>query len=544
MRPQALKLKVVLYVGIGLTVVLGLYSVFMVRQQREDLLDTAVAHVLQLSDAIVRSTHFMMLQNQPYNVHRIIADVGRDDNFDRIRIFSKKGVVIDSTVVSEVGLALDRKADGCISCHQTEQPRASVGDADRVRVFATPDGRRMVGTMQVIRNEPACQSAGCHVGESQQSTLGVVDVIYSLDEIDQRIRASATRIAELSLAFVLLAAVCVGALVHRLVYTPLRDLEDGAKRLAAGNLDQSIPVRSADELGQVASSFNTMTAALRQSQAELRESARTLEQKVEERTLQLRAAEAEAHQSDKLAAVGLLASGVAHEINNPLTGVLTFSHLIRQKMPDGSADAEDMDLVIRETRRCASIVRRLLDFARQKAPEMRFADLNAVILDVARFIERSAHLHNTAMTIDLDPDLPQVWIDEDQIKQVIMNILVNAQHATESGGSIAIRSRRHPTPLSPEPGAAPIDMIEVSVVDTGCGIPDDDLQRIFDPFFTSKDVGKGTGLGLSVSHGIVKAHGGTIKVESAVGRGSTFRVYLPIAAPPDATRATPIGSSA
>lgn len=544
MRPQALKLKVVLYVGIGLTVVLGLYSVFMVRQQREDLLDTAVAHVLQLSDAIVRSTHFMMLQNQPYNVHRIIADVGRDDNFDRIRIFSKKGVVIDSTVVSEVGLALDRKADGCISCHRTDEPRSSVGDADRVRFFSTPDGRRMVGTMQVIRNEPACQSAGCHVGESQQSTLGVVDVIYSLDEIDRRIRASATRIAELSLAFVLLAAVCVGALVHRLVYTPLRDLEDGAKRLAAGNLDQSIPVRSADELGQVASSFNTMTAALRQSQAELRESARTLEQKVEERTLQLRAAEAEAHQSDKLAAVGLLASGVAHEINNPLTGVLTFSHLIRQKMPDGSADAEDMDLVIRETRRCASIVRRLLDFARQKAPEMRFADLNAVILDVARFIERSAHLHNTAMTIDLDPDLPQVWIDEDQIKQVIMNILVNAQHATESGGSIAIRSRRHPTPLSPEPGAAPIDMIEVSVVDTGCGIPDDDLQRIFDPFFTSKDVGKGTGLGLSVSHGIVKAHGGTIRVESAVGRGSTFRVYLPIAAPPDATRATPNGSSA
>ncbi|MBK6602523.1 MAG: HAMP domain-containing protein [Betaproteobacteria bacterium] len=544
MRPQALKLKVVLYVGIGLTVVLGLYSVFMVRQQREDLLDTAVAHVLQLSDAIVRSTHFMMLQNQPYNVHRIIADVGRDDNFDRIRIFSKKGVVIDSTVVSEVGLALDRKADGCISCHRTDEPRASVGDADRVRFFSTPDGRRMVGTMQVIRNEPACQSAGCHAGESQQSTLGVVDVIYSLDEIDRRIRASATRIAELSLAFVLLAAVCVGALVHRLVYTPLRDLEDGAKRLAAGNLDQSIPVRSADELGQVASSFNTMTAALRQSQAELRESARTLEQKVEERTLQLRAAEAEAHQSDKLAAVGLLASGVAHEINNPLTGVLTFSHLIRQKMPDGSADAEDMDLVIRETRRCASIVRRLLDFARQKAPEMRFADLNAVILDVARFIERSAHLHNTAMTIDLDPDLPQVWIDEDQIKQVIMNILVNAQHATESGGSIAIRSRRHPTPLSPEPGAAPIDMIEVSVVDTGCGIPDDDLQRIFDPFFTSKDVGKGTGLGLSVSHGIVKAHGGTIRVESAVGRGSTFRVYLPIAATPDATRATPNGSSA
>jgi two-component system NtrC family sensor kinase len=276
-----------------------------------------------------------------------------------------------------------------------------------------------------------------------------------------------------------------------------------------------------------------MTTALRESQSQLREAARTLEQKVEERTKQLRAAEAEATQHEKLAAVGLLASGVAHEINNPLTGVLTFSHLVREKMPDGSREAEDMDVVIRETKRCASIVRRLLDFARQKKPEVKFTDLNAVIEDVVRFIERPAQLHDTAITFDLAPDLPRVWVDEDQIKQVIMNMLVNAQHATEGGGSIAIRSRRCPAPVRPEPGAEPVEMVEIAIVDTGCGIPERDLQHIFEPFFTSKGVGKGTGLGLSVSHGIVKAHHGVIKVESAVGKGSTFRVQLPIAPPPD-----------
>jgi two-component system NtrC family sensor kinase len=401
----------------------------------------------------------------------------------------------------------------------------------------------MVGTMQVIRNEPDCQSGGCHAGAAPQSPLGVLDVVYSLAEVDQRIRTSAIGIAELSLGFAVLAAVCVGFLVHRLVYTPLGDLEAGAKRLAAGNLEQPIPVRSEDELGQVAASFNVMTTALQETESALRESAHNLERKVEERTEQLRAAEAEAHQREKLAAVGLLASGVAHEINNPLTGVLTFSHLIRQKMADGSPDAEDMDLVIRETRRCADIVRRLLDFARQKAPEVHFTDLNAVIVDVARLIERSAHLHNTAMTIDLDPELPRVWVDEDQMKQVIMNMLVNAQHATAGGGSIVVRSRRHPTPLSPAPGADPVEMIEISIIDTGCGIPEEDLMRIFDPFFTSKEVGKGTGLGLSVSHGIVKAHGGTIRVESAVGRGSAFRVYLPIAPPTEAGTGPAAGGS-
>ena len=233
--------------------------------------------------------------------------------------------------------------------------------------------------MQVIHNEPSCQSSTCHVHGSQQSVLGVVDIVYSLEEIEQRIRSGAMRIAALSLVFVVLAATCVSVLVHRLVYAPLRDLETGARRLASGNLDQAIPVRSTDEFGKVAGSFNTMTTALRETQSQLRESAHTLERKVEERTLQLRAAEAEATQREKLAAVGLLASGVAHEINNPLTGVLTFSHLIRQKMPDGSPDAEDMDLVIRETKRCASIIRRLLDFARRKTAERKFTDLNTVI---------------------------------------------------------------------------------------------------------------------------------------------------------------------
>ena len=526
--PRSLKFKVALYLGLGLTLVLAGFTLLMERQQRLELHEAAYTHVLQLSEAILRSTHFMMLENQPNYVHRIIEDVARDPKIDRIRIYDKKGAVIDSTFVPEIGSMADSNADGCISCHSTDQPLQSVSDSDRLRVFQVAGGGRMLGTMQVIRNEPSCRNAACHSHAFQQSVLGVVDILYSLDDIEAKVHASALRIAAMSLAFVLLAAGCVGVLVHRLVYTPLADLEDGAKRLAAGDLEHRIPVRGDDEFGQLAGSFNSMTAALRESQVQLRDAARTLEQKVEERTQQLRAAEAEAVQSEKLAAVGLLASGIAHELNNPLTGVLTFSHLIRQKLPDGSTDAEDMDLVIRETKRCASIVRRLLDFARQKAPETKFADLNGIVSDVARFIERSVQLQGTTLTLDLDQGLPQVRADENQVKQVVMNMLVNAQQATGTGGSIVVRTRRCPEPLAPEPGAPPVEMVEISIVDTGCGIPEADLQRIFDPFFTSKEVGKGTGLGLSVSHGIVKSHGGTIKVASTPGRGSAFLVYLPV----------------
>jgi two-component system NtrC family sensor kinase len=134
--------------------------------------------------------------------------------------------------------------------------------------------------------------------------------------------------------------------------------------------------------------------------------------------------------------------------------------------------------------------------------------------------------------MDLDRNLPQAWVDADLIKQVIMNMLVNAQHAIEEKGSITIRSRRVPRAMSLELGAKPVPMVELSIIDTGCGIPEKNMKRIFDPFFTSKELGKGTGLGLSVSHGIVSAHGGAIKVESTVGEGSTFRVYLPVEPPP------------
>ncbi len=232
---------------------------------------------------------------------------------------------------------------------------------------------------------------------------------------------------------------------------------------------------------------------------------------------------------EKLASVGLLASGVAHELNNPLTGVLTFSHLVRDKMPEGSAEAEDMDLVIRETKRCAAIIKRLLDFAREKQPEKKFADINQVIEDTVHIVERPAHLRDIEIIMDLDRTLPPIWIDADQIKQVVMNMVVNAQQAVEEKGNITIRTRQVPHRRAADQSGPLLPMIEISIVDTGCGISEQNLRRIFDPFFTSKDVGKGTGLGLSVSHGIVEAHGGAIDVQSRVGEGSTFRVFLPLA---------------
>ena len=519
-----LKLKVALYLAVTLTATLLAFAFLVVRHEREELLQAAAAHVNQLSDVIIRSTRFAMLKNQPDHVHSIIEDVARHQDIDKVRIYSKEGVIIDSSVASEVGMKVDRLAEGCNQCHADGAVRNRIPANERARLYETPDGKRMLASMEVIRNEPSCYTAACHAHKRDQTVLGVLDIVYPLEEMDNRLRKSAMGIAAISAAFVVITSILLSLFVHRLIYVPLRDLESGAKRLAAGNCEERIPVRSADEFGRLAGSFNAMTEALCVSQRELVQWAATLEAKVAERTRALHLAEAEALRGEKLASVGLLAAGIAHELNNPLTGVLTFSSLLRKKMPAGSQDAEDLDLVIGETKRCAAIIRRLLDFAREKTPEKKFADVNRLIEETARIVEQPAHLRDIGITLELDPKLPQAWVDADLIKQVVMNMLVNAQHAIEQKGSITVRTRA----IAPRAGSGEAGSIEISIIDTGCGIAPKDLSRIFDPFFTTKGVGKGTGLGLSVSHGIVTAHGGTIEVESELGLGTTFRVRLPV----------------
>ena len=532
MSPRSLKFKVSLYLTLVLVAVMLLFVLLLVRQERDEQLRTLVTHMDQLSQVIARSTRYAMLLDEPDIVEKIIEDIGKQDGIQRVRVLRKDGVIAHSNFPPEIGKRIDRQAEHCSHCHEGGKVLTEIPNHKKWRIFETADRQQLLGNMAVIRNEPSCSTAECHKHPANQSVLGVVDITYSLGEINRTMKAHVVNMVAVSIGFILLVSISAGWLLHRMIYLPLGDLDKGAKRLASGNYDHAIPVRGEDEFGSLALSSNAMMTALKKSRQELQEWVQTLEQKVNERTAQLRLAQAEVARGEKLASIGQLAAGIAHELNNPLTGVLTFTHLLRRKMPDGSQDAEDLDLVIRETRRCASIIRRLLDFAREKAPEKALVDLNRLVEETVRFVERSAALQRIDITLDLDPHLPALYVDADLMKQVLMNILVNAQQAIAERGDIVVRSRLHESRKLAACGEEPVPAVEIAISDTGCGIPQANLQRVFDPFFTSKEVGKGTGLGLSVSYGIVRSHGGEIEVESTLGQGTTFRVYLPASQPP------------
>jgi len=304
------------------------------------------------------------------------------------------------------------------------------------------------------------------------------------------------------------------------IIRPLREMVASTRKIAEGDLSHEVPMTSQDEIGQLAESFNHMLVSLKQARHELEDYGRVLEDKVEERSQQLRKIQAKLMQSEKLASLGRLASGVAHEINSPLNGILAFSHLLMRRLKDNPELQKELEIIVKEATRVSAIVRGLLDFSRESKPQKRPCNINDLILHTLSLVERQAVFQNIRIARNLDSQAPILLLDANQIQQVFMNILLNAADAMGNHGTLTISS-------SHVPGDP---FVQVKFTDTGCGIPEENLNKIFDPFFTTKADKKGTGLGLAVSYGIIDRHRGRIEVQSEVGRGTTVAIHLPLEA--------------
>ncbi len=300
-------------------------------------------------------------------------------------------------------------------------------------------------------------------------------------------------------------ALALGYVIASKMSRPVKQLIEASNQVSQGNLSPKIGPISKSEIGVLQKTFKQMLTSLQE---------RDKRQRVE--------SEIKLLQSEKQASIGKLAGGVAHEVNNPLTGIFTFTHMLLRRKDIPEEVRIDLETIAQETERVRKIVKGLLDFSRQTELNREPTEVNRLVRFTISLVENQALIKGVSLNFEPGEGLPMITLDRNQMQSVLLNIIINALDATEPGGSITVTTNIGIS--TSKPGQ---EGIEILCTDTGCGIPPENLNRLFDPFFTTKDVGHGTGLGLSVSYGIVERHGGTIWVQSKVGKGSTFKVWLP-----------------
>jgi two-component system NtrC family sensor kinase len=611
-------MKLILTVSLTVVIIISIFAYFSIQSQSDNLISVVERNANQLSETIKNSTRFDMLANRREHIYNIINKIGEEESIQSVRVLNKEGEIIYSSLKSDIGQMVDKDAESCYVCHAVDKPIERLSIKDRTRIFRIhPDSARTLGIINPIYNEKSCWESDCHAHPKSRTVLGVLDITVCLSDIDTLITESKINILLFALIAIVVIAATLRFLVKNLIQKPVRNLVKATNYVAVGNLSYRIDTKRKDELGILANSFDNMTAKLSEMRIQL-------------------------FQSDKMASLGRLAAGVAHEINNPLTGVLTYSSFLLKRAEKNPELKEDLEVIVRETKRSREIVKGLLDFSRQSTPITGKVDINNVINDAITVVSNQLKINSIKLEIETKENLPTITADANQIQQVLLNLIVNAidsigknkgtikistdkitmspygvaqirkatcikghslideHHKIDGMPSIKLKAKssknegfihldpvygKHDhhygiqfdkdefvklycpycgvsmldeTTLShnckapiyviyiPEMGklegcskfgcnwqkwdyvdnAGDRDFLEIKVSDTGSGIEEKDIYKIFEPFYTKKGQ-KGTGLGLAVIWGIINNHNGKITVKSSVGKGTTFTIHLP-----------------
>jgi two-component system, NtrC family, sensor kinase len=505
-----------------MVVIFALLGYLNIRLHRQHLEAATLASAERVSDVIKRSTTYYMLHNDREGLYQAIQTIADEPGMVKVRILDQEGRISYSTDPAEVSHVLDKRAEACYGCHAQAQPLARLNRPDRFRIYRIGAGHRVLGIITPIENQPSCSNADCHAHPASQQVLGVLDSNLSLAQADAQLAVSSTRMFLYTAGAMLIVTVLSWLFVWQVVGKPIRALEKGTEHLSQGELGYQIQVQSDDEVGDLANSFNSMSLQLRAAHEETVTWAKTLENRVVQKTKELRSAHEHMLRVEKMASMGKMAAVVAHEVNNPLSGILTYAKLLRKWVGTGQVGHEKRDeamqcleLIATESRRCGDLIKNLLSLSRTAPMNVQSTDLHIVIDRCLLLVRHQLELGGIELQQKRALDLPLVPCDPAQIEQVLLALIMNAIDAMPRGGTLWLETQiTH-------------DEIEIAVRDNGAGIAPDVLPQIFEPFVTTKDHGRGVGLGLAISRGIMERHNGRIEVQSELGRGSTFTVTLP-----------------
>lgn len=536
---KSLSFKIFLILFLSILVLFAIHA-FLTERSNRSLMETEVKEsAYRASDFIKKSLYTSMLQNEREDIYSSIKLLGTEPGVEVVRIYNKKGEIKYSSLEKEIGMKVDLRAEACYACHVADQPLEKLSTKEKARVYEKQSGYRVLGLINPIKNANACSSSGCHAHSPDQTILGVLDVQMSMENLDNAMVIARNRQYTMAIVIILIALILIATVIYYGIYKPTKKLRTGTKMLSSGNLDYTIDMDRNDELGKLAQSFNEMAANLKKADKELRDWSQTLEQRINDKTEELEEMHRGMVQVEKMASLGKMAATVAHELNNPLSGIVTYAKLLMRKLgrklPDEDDEKNDMieelDLIRSESVRCGNIVKDLLIFSRESKADFSKTSLHRAVERALNLVDHHIQLRSLHLQTDLTLEDDLVVCDEEQIVQALVALLMNAIESMQEGGQLTVSTK--------EITEDRISKVEILLSDTGIGIPQEIQDKIFDPFFSTKNETKGVGLGLAVVYGIVQRHQGTISVESTPGEGTAFHILLPRERKPNTDNSIP-----
>lgn len=471
-----------------------------------------------MAESLAASSAYPVVIEATETLDNLVKRMSNQDEVAYIAILSADGRVLATTSSHEGGGDLSKEAD---------QKAIMMGDQPSTFPVTSKTGKKFYEAVV-----PIFLKAGY---DDINERIGTVRVGLSLSDLQQKLKGI------LWIGFLITGVIMAGGILAVFVFvyvvtSPLKRMASIAARIAEGDFSQRIKVTSQDEIGLLGASFNRMAEKIEEAIGWLRNLNEELEQRVRERTAELaekntelqkamtylQETQAQLLQSEKMAAVGKLAGGIAHEINNPLCVILGFAQSLVKQLSDTDPQALPLRSMEREAKRCKYLVQNFLAFSRSSKGEKIKTEVNLVVEEALELIRHQTAVKKIELRQEMASGLPPILADKNQLQQVLINLATNAMDAMPTGGDLTFATMRG----SHGDGR---DWVEIQVRDTGCGIPKEVHSKIFEPFWTTKEVGKGTGLGLSLCYEIAQRHGGSISVESETGKGTTFMVRLPAA---------------
>lgn len=522
---RSLEFRLLVPLSLTVAVVLAIHAILGFRSTEERFSRFVHTEIERSTRLIKGATHDGMLLNRFDQVQATVERLAGAPEVAAIRVYNKAGRIILSANPAELGKSVSMESETCIGCHAENKAKDNAVLEQR-SLIRSPEGHEVLRHLTVLENEPACAQAACHFHPADERVLGVLDVEMSMAPFDAAMHAELTQLVWTTLVLILISGFVAAAFIRRVVHTPVQRLYEGTRRIAAGDLDTRIEVRGENELSRLAEAFNRMVVDLRDARSEVVDWSQTLEQKVEAKSKELQQIQHQVQHMETMASLGKLSATVAHELNNPISGILTYTRLVMRELREQPIDAQAKEeieryltLMDKECGRCGAIVHNLLAFARRKGAEMTTVDLNEIVDRSLMLIRHHLEISNIQLnTHPLEGD-STIIADPGQLQQALLALLMNAIEAMQAGdaegGTLSVRL------------AGDADRVEIAISDTGVGVAPDVLPHLFEPFFSTKSQQSGVGLGLAVVYGIINRHDGVIQVRSNPGHGATFQIKLP-----------------